>query len=474
MRTLVWFRGKDLRVTDHAPLVDALKQGEIVCVFVVDPYFFEPERAQKLPHRMQFLLESLEALQKNIAHLGGELLLVRGKSIDVIPEITRAWKIERVVAQGWTEPFARERDERIKGALRVPFDLFGGETLAAPETVRTQDGRAFSVFTPFARAHRLATAITAPLAAPKTLPPLPRDISVSREKIPTLSELGVSHNPNILRGGERAARERLKSFLMERAARYDTERDRMDLDHTSKLSADLKFGVLSPRAVWTAAREALETAHPNAWKIYSNELLWREFAHMVLWENPGLLKTPHRSEFTQFSWDENESGWRAWCEGKTGFPIIDASARELLQSGFVHNRARMISASFLTKDLLIDYRRGEAHYMRYLTDGDWAQNNAGWQWATGCGFDAAPYFRVFNPVDQAKRFDVTGAYVRKWLPELAALPDKYLHDPWNAPPLVLRAANVVLGETYPRPIVDHADARKRYLLSMSALKKAKP
>jgi deoxyribodipyrimidine photo-lyase len=463
MRSLVWFRGKDLRVADHGPLHDSARRGSILCLFVLDPYFFAPERAQRIAHRMQFLLESLASLKQNLEHIGVRLVVVNGKSIDVVPRLAQQWHVDRVVAQRWTEPFARERDRRVAAALHVPFELFEGETLAPPGSVRNGSGAAYSVFTPFAKALRAKVTFGEPFPVP-----VARDIQKNNDDlgiddpIPTLRDLGIVRNPQLLSGGERAARDRLRAFLATRASSYHAERDRLDLATTSRLSADLKFGTLSPRTVWHAAASALANA-PEAWLRFSNELLWREFSHSVLFENPDLLTQPHRRDFEAFPWQNDEDAFRKWAEGKTGYPVVDASARQLLGEGFVHNRARMLSASFLTKDLLVDYRKGEAHYMAFLTDGDWAQNNAGWQWATGCGFDAQPYFRVFNPIEQGKKFDPTGAYVRRWVPELKELPDAYLHEPWKAPPLVLRSAGVTLGTTYPRPMVDHAEARKRFL-----------
>jgi deoxyribodipyrimidine photo-lyase len=197
--------------------------------------------------------------------------------------------------------------------------------------------------------------------------------------------------------------------------------------------------------------------------VYTNELLWREFTHATLWDRPQLLERPFRADFEGFPWREDDEGWQAWVAGKTGYPVVDAAARQLLQEGFVHNRARMIAASFLTKHQLIHYKAGEAHYMKYLTDGDWAQNNAGWQWSAGCGTDAQPYFRVFNPQLQGEKFDPNGDYVRRYVPELAKLPAKYIHHPWDAPAKVLDAAGVKLGETYPEPIVEHGVARDRFL-----------
>jgi len=472
-RTLVWFRGKDLRLADHPPLHSALADGEVICLFVLDPFFFASERARELPHRMQFLLESIGALGEDIERHGSHLFLAAGKSVEVVPELAKRWRVDRVVGQRWTEPFARLRDERVAKALDVPFDLFDGETLAPPASIRNKEERSYAVFSPFARAHRVATHVDAPLRAPHAIPPPPEDVRFKDAALPKLEKLGIPPNPNLPTGGERAAKKRLAKFLEKNASRYHEERDRLDLDTTSRLSVDLHFGTLSPRSAWMAAKDALAKAHPKAWHRFSEELIWREFTHAVLWDNPSLLREPRRSEFGSFPWEKDDAGWHAWCNGTTGYPVVDAAARQLLGEGFVHNRARMISASFLTKDLRIDYRRGEAHYLKYLVDGDWPQNNFNWQWVAGCGFDAAPYFRVFNPVEQGKKFDPTGAYIRQWVPELADLPDAAIHEPSNASPSTLKAAGVVLGKTYPEPIVDHRGARAIYLEEMSRLSRTK-
>ena len=463
MRTLVWFRGKDLRVADHAPLVAAASEGEMVCLFVLDPYFFAPERARLLPHRIQFLLESLASLAANLEQLGTRLVVASGKSVDVVPELAARFRVDRVVAHRWTEPFGRERDRRVAAALRVPFDLVEGETLAPPGSILTAGETPFAVYTPFARAFASKASIATPLRAPKSLPPLPEDVEgiAPRDPLPTLASLGIVHNPRILGGGERAGRARLDAFFRGPAARYHDARDRMDLDGTSRLSVDLKFGTVSARTVWNAAHRP---GVPNvALEKFRSEILWREFTHHTLFHRPELLREPFRRDFVGFPWRTDDAGWRAWKDGTTGYPIVDAAARQLIAEGFVHNRARMIAASFLTKHLLIDYRLGEAHYMALLTDGDWAQNNAGWQWSAGCGCDAQPYFRVFNPMTQGERFDPEGAYVRRWVPELARMPASYVHAPWTAPPAVLSDAGVTLGSSYPRPIVDHATARTRFL-----------
>jgi len=467
VRTLVWFRGKDLRIADHAPLQSAARAGEAIPAFVLDPYFFAPERAREMPNRVRFLLESLAEVERALAERGSRLLLVPGRSVEIVPWLARELGVDRVVAHRWSEPFGIERDRRVAAALgAVPLELFEGETLAAPGQVTTGGGTPFAVFTPFARAFAKAVTIGPAIAAPRSLPPVPALPPSVRGRLapaPTPESFGLDTSARILPGGETAARARLARFLRGPAAAYDTGRDAMGEEGTSRLSQDLKFGTLSARAVWHAAKRALSEESPKAWKSFANELVWREFAYDVLRARPGVLERPFRPEWEGFPWRDDEVGWRAWAEGTTGYPVVDAASRQLLGEGFVHNRARMIAASFLTKHLLIDFRRGETHYMRHLTDGDWAANDLGWQWSAGCGVDAQPWFRVFNPVTQGARFDAGGAYVRRWVPELARLPDRFLHAPWEAPPAVLAAAGIVLGKSYPRPVVDHALGRGRFL-----------
>jgi deoxyribodipyrimidine photo-lyase len=302
---------------------------------------------------------------------------------------------------------------------------------------------------------------------------LPKDVRVDEVPIPSIEDLGIARNPRLVPAGERAARGRLKRFLDDHAGEYWTARDRLDLPGTSRLSQDLKFGLLSPRTVWHAAETALSRHAARSLAVFQNELVWRDFAYSTLWDRPNVLNEPFRPEFRGFPWRKDERGWSAWALGRTGYPVVDAAARQLLSEGFVHNRARMIAGSFLTKHLLIDYRRGEAHYLKWLTDGDWASNNLGWQWVAGSGCDAQPYFRVFNPVTQGKKFDPEGNYVRRWVPELARVPAEFIHEPWKAPPPALASAGVELGRDYPRPIVDHDEARGRFLaVASSYLKRA--
>lgn len=472
MRTIVWFRGKDLRISDHAPLQHAADAGEVLPLFVIDPYFFAKSRAQEIAHRIQFLLESLRALDGDLRSRGSQLVVVAGKSVDLVPRLVESWKADRVVAHSWVAPVGRERDRRIGKVLGGRFELFGGETLQPPGALRSGSGQPYSVFSPFSRAWLRTFALVEPLPAPRSLPSVTSEIAEQSVPIPSCEDLGITPNPRVQRGGERAARGRLRAFLRGPASTYAEKRDRMDLDGTSRLSADLKFGTLSIRQVWSAVDEALGDTESG--RAFRNELIWREFAHSTLWDRPELMREPFRSEFKKFPWRKDEAGWSAWVDGRTGYPVVDAAARQLLAEGFVHNRARMISASFLTKHLMIDYKRGEAHYMRYLTDGDWAQNNAGWQWSAGSGCDAQPYFRIFNPVTQGKKFDPDGNYVRRWIPELAKVPARYIHCPWEAADAVLEGAGVRLGDDYPMPVVDHDLARQRYLEAASAhLKRGK-
>ena len=457
MRSIVWFRGKDLRVADHGPLTKAAAAGDVIPLFVLDPYFFAPERARDLPHRMQFLLASLQALEANLAHLGSRLLVVPGRSVEVVPRLAALWGADRVLAHRWVEPIGRERDRRVSEALEregISFQLFEGETLLPPGSVRNGQGGMFRVFTPFSRACGLRLDLAPAPPAPRTLPPLPEGLAADTVPIPSLKDLGLVTNPQLQEGGEKAARERLRAFVAGPLVDYGMDRDRMDRPGTSRLSADLKFGTLSVRSIWETVAAA---GSGDSGGRYLNELLWREFSHHLLWEWPELLERPFRASFEGFPWRDDEVAWQAWTEGRTGYPVVDAAARQLLAEGFVHNRARMVAASFLTKHLLMDYRMGEAHYLRWLTDGDWAQNNTGWQWSAGCGCDAQPWFRIFNPVAQGLKFDPEGAYVKRWVPELAACPAAFIQEPWKAP----RALRASLD--YPEPIVDHALARQRFL-----------
>ena len=459
MRSIVWFRGKDLRVNDHPAL--SLAGPDALLVFVVDPYFFVPERAEKMPHRMQFLVQSLTALEERICTLGGKLWFVPGRSVEVIPRLARIFGADQVVAMRWSEPFGRERDRRIAESMNIPLVLLEGETLLPPGKLRTKAGRPYSVFTPFARSFRRSFSVSekSVFTAFGNDPGLPAEIE--RVPCPTLKDLKLEKKPGLVTGGEMAAEGRLDTFLAGPGVGYRDRRNRLDCDGTSRLSTDLKFGLLSVREVW---RRVVTSALPEADKLcFTNELIWREFNYSTLWDSPHVLSKPFKSKWERFPWDGTTEHLEAWKSGCTGYPVVDAAARQLLESGFVHNRARMIAASFLTKHLMVNYRHGEAHYLQWLTDGDWAQNSMGWQWAAGCGADAQPWFRVFNPMTQGKKFDPSGEYVKRWVPELRQMDPRHIHAPWIAPTSVLKRAGVILGETYPSPVVDHSWARQRFL-----------
>lgn len=458
MRALVWLRGKDLRLSDHQAVSAGLEADELVFLFVLDDFFFAHENQRRFGPRLAYLSSALAALKNQIEALGSQLFVVSGRSQDQLPRLARIWSIDCVHAQAWSAPLGRLRDERLARALACPLVLHEGETLLPPGTVLNKEGKPYKVFTPFYRAMRPFLDGVEALAAPRTLPPPPGDLApIQTVTIPDLQHLLPAGMSGVA-AGEAPALAQLGQWRDAGLGAYASTRDRMDRPGTSQLSAPLKFGTLSPRTIWTECRGA-DGSEP-----FLRQLAWREFSHMILWHFPQTLQVPFRADFHRFPWREAPAHWQAWVEGLTGYPVVDAAARQLLAEGYVHNRARMVAASFLSKHLLIDYRRGEAHYMRHLIDGDWAQNNLGWQWSAGCGTDAAPYFRVFNPSLQGKRYDPEGNYVRRWVPELSSLPAAWIHEPWRAPAEVLKKAGVQLGRHYPLPIVDHRQARADYLL----------
>jgi deoxyribodipyrimidine photo-lyase len=475
MRTLVWFRGNDLRLRDHLPLYAALRQGEAILVYVLEPEQWSPVAAGGATHRRRYLRQIVETLRRDIEERGSRLLLVAGRPLEVLPWLAAGCHVDEVVAQRQTDPEARQTASRLEAKLPVPLRLFDGETLVVPGSMRTTTGGHYSVFTAFAKATWRQLDVKRAIPAPARLPPLPVDVAEwvtnttqqPREAwrlldhFPELDEQTPDVKAAVLQGGEREALKRLKHFVTENGRNYVEARDRLDLDGTSRLSADLRFGSVSPKQIWTAATKAMVSDAGRT--KFLTQLLWREFAYSTLWDRPELLTQPFQARFASFPWRRDEPGYAAWAEGRTGYPVVDAAAKQLLREGYVHNRARMIAASFLAKDLLVDFRLGESHYLDWLIDGDRAQNDLGWQWSCGSGCDAQPYFRIFNPVTQGERFDPEGQYVRRYLPELARLPNRYIHAPWLAPSQELARAGIQLDRDYPAPIVEHAGARSRFL-----------
>jgi len=378
------------------------------------------------------------------------------------------------------EPTARERDTRLKATLQargIDARSFNASLLFEPGSILSKSGTPYSVFTPFWRACLAAAPPASPLATPKTLPApatLPAsDTLADWRLLPSQPDWAAGLRQS-WQPGEAGARTRLAEFIEESLAHYSGERDVPALASTSRLSPHLHFGEIGPRQIWSAldtARHGNAALGGGAGKFLS-ELGWREFSYNLLYDHPALPERSLRQEFDRFPWRRDAMALRAWQRGRTGYPIVDAGMRQLWHSGWMHNRVRMIAASFLIKHLLLDWRRGESWFWDTLVDADLASNAASWQWVAGSGADAAPYFRIFNPVLQGQRFDADGAYVRQWVPELAGLEAKHIHAPWRAPAQQLQAANVVLGKTYPRPIVDHAAARQRALAAFASLKEA--
>jgi len=398
MRTLVWFRGRDLRVEDQPALAGA--EGTVIPCFLVEPGTFDEASA---PFRVPLLRAHLQALRRELQHLGSDLVLVEGPAEQTLPRLVKAWGISTVRTLRRIEPMWRSRDQAMGQELSkmgVGYEVLEGDCLVAPGELRTGDGGPFRVFTPFARAFHRQLAVPRSLPAPRQLSPLPLALD-----FPPWPLAGpVAEAPGI----------RLQHFLATVLPTYADGRDQMGWDGTSRLSSALRFGALSVRKLWAEVQAQRGQGFDRDIDAYLNELLWREFAHHTLFERPDLVNAPFREAWRDFPWRKDSAALEAWKAGETGYPIVDAAARELLASGHVHNRARMIAASFLTKHLLVDWREGAAHYQRYLADHDQASNVLGWQWCAGCGVDAQPWFRIFNPETQAKRFDAEGRYRDRW------------------------------------------------------------
>ena len=462
-RALHWFR-KDLRLDDNTALSEAsrLSGGAVIPFYASDPAILL--RDDIAATRVQFVLDSLRDLAGSIERAGSRLALDHGIAVDTVVRAAKAVRADVVTWNEEYEPALTLRDSEVERALRaegIDVRRFHDRLLVPPGAVSSASGQPFLVYTPFRRASE-----TLPVSAP--LPPMTRFAThdLPARRVATLERLGFEPpGSEPWPGGERAGRERLASFAARSLARYEDERDEPAAAVTSRLSADLKFGTVGIRRVVAevlAAAGRHRRARESAGKFVS-ELRWRDFYAHVMWHFRHAEHGAFRREYQDIGWAGNDAHLDAWREGRTGYPIVDAGMRELAATGFMHNRVRMIVASFLTKDLLLDWRLGERHFMRHLIDGDLANNNGGWQWTAGTGTDAQPWFRIFNPVLQGKKFDPEGAYVKRWVPELGRVPASALHAPWDAPPLALAEAGVTLGETYPAPIVDHAAQRGRAL-----------
>lgn len=446
---IMWFR-QDLRLADNPALHAAAATGApVIPVYILDDDNAGPW-AMGAASRV-WLHHSLAALDES---LGGGLILKKGDARKILPEMVKKSGASGVYWNRCYEPWRITRDKEIKETLENPHS-FKGTVLYEPWEIKKGDGTPYKVFTPFYKAGLAYGDIPAPLPAPqfKTGPAPTLELD-DLELLPRHPRWDV----DMMLGwtpGENGAHEQLADFLDGSVGHYKTGRDFPAKPYVSRLSPHLHYGEISPRQIW-------HSAGPDA-EAFTRQLFWREFSISLLYFNTDLPHNPLNKKFTEFPWLGTKDALHAWQRGQTGYPIVDAGMRELWATGTMHNRVRMVVASFLIKDLLIHWEEGEKWFWDTLFDADLANNSASWQWVAGCGADAAPYFRIFNPVTQGTKFDPEGVYVRQWVPELAKMPDKFLHAPWEAPDDVLKKAGVTLGQSYPRPMVDHSHARDRAL-----------
>jgi deoxyribodipyrimidine photo-lyase len=473
---IMWFR-QDLRLTDNAALLAAIATGgPVVPVYVLDfdaPGSWAPGGASRW-----WLHHSLAALAKDLERLGSRLIFQRGPTRTKLAQLAEKVGAEAVYCTRAYQPWARALEEELQSFLKDDgraLKRYAGALLFEPEDLATNADEPFRVFTPFARKALSGAQLRAPRPAPANVPAPSRwpggdklgDLKLLPTKPDWAGGLRAAWTP-----GELGARKRIETFLSDALAGYRDHRDRPDLSGTSRLSPHLHHGEISPHACWHMAGAAAEAAGRlgAGLETFRKELLWREFSYHLLVHFPDLPTKPFRPEFAAFPWADDVYALAAWQRGKTGYPIVDAGMRELWATGWMHNRVRMIVASFLVKDLRIPWQSGARWFWDTLVDADLANNSASWQWVAGCGADAAPYFRIFNPVTQSQKFDPDGIYIRRWLPELRRLGTEHIHAPWMAPKQALEAAGVQLGHNYPGPIVDHAAARKEALAAFSSVK----
>jgi len=469
MTTLLWFR-QDLRLRDNPALAAAAVRGRVVPIFILDETDknWAPGAASRW-----WLHHSLNALRKQLDALS----LYRGDPKTILPKLVAEAKATAVVWNRCYEPHAVKRDTAIKERFKkdgVAAESFNAALLNEPWDIQTGSGGPYKVFTPYWRAAQ-SRDFAAPVAKPKTIDAQQLG---SSEKLDDWKLLPVK--PDWTKGfaerwtpGEQGALDRFEEFIAEGLATYGELRDRPDKASTSRLSPHLHFGEISPRQIHARLAAYQDDKPKNAGIAkFMSEIGWREFAHHLLYHFPKLPDANWRSAFDAYPWRSSKADLKAWQRGMTGYPLVDAGMRELWTTGFMHNRVRMIAASFLIKHLRLDWRLGEQWFWDTLVDADLANNAAGWQWVAGSGADASPYFRIFNPVAQGEKFDPNGDYVRRWCPELSKLPDKFIHAPWKADDDVLKAAGVTLGKDYPRPIVDHDEARKAALEGYQKVRKS--
>ena len=456
---MVWFR-RDLRLDDNPAWATATSMHErVLPVFVLDPALLD--RASE--RRRDRLVGDLTALDARLREHGGSLCVVGGDPVDVIARLAHEQGCAAVHVNADVTPYSSSRDVAVESALSragIAWHPTWGTLVQPPGSVRTAAGTLSQVFTPFHRRWEQTPWDRWPE------PGAGRPIALTIDPFPTAGPYPVlgDQTGDAAEPGERGARARL-ALAVSRADAYDDERNTPSIHGTSELSIDLRFGTISPRD----AHDAIGVSTPGRAAL-TRQLAWRDWYAHLLVERPELVSRAMKDKFDAMAWLHDDAGFEAWTLGRTGYPFVDAGMRQLRETGWMHNRVRMVTASFLVKNLLIDWRRGERWFRHVLLDADVSQNVGNWQWVAGTGPDASPYNRVFNPVLQGTKFDPAGDYVRTWVPELRGLDAASIHEPWNAPPLELAAAGVVLGDTYPAPIVDLAESRRRVLAAYEAVR----
>lgn len=477
---LVWFR-RDLRVDDQAALFHALKSARRVwCAFVFDTDILDP--LPRRDRRVEFILDSVIALDARLREAtpdAGGLIVRHGRARDELPRLAQQLHVQAVFTNHDDDPAAKTRDAAVRGRLAdlgISLHTSKDQVVFERDELLTGSGKPYSVFTPYKNAWLKKLEPFYLQAYPvrkyaSVLAPLPEDVEAGH---PTLSALGFE--PTNLKdlqiaGGENGARGLLDDFLP-RMARYDETRDFPSVKGPSYLSVHLRFGTVSIRELAREAQLRAQKGSSGA-ATWLSELIWRDFYHQVLHHHPQVVDHAFRPEYDAIKWARGAHAdelFTAWCEGRTGYPLVDAAMAQINQTGYMHNRLRMVTASFLVKDLGIDWRRGEAYFAEHLNDYDLAANNGGWQWAASTGCDAQPYFRIFNPVSQSEKFDSEGKFIRRYLPQLSKLSNKAIHAPWLARPIELAEADVALGKDYPAPIVAHDEARAKTLERYAVVK----
>lgn len=468
---IYWIRN-DLRLSDNRALAAALEDGRSV----VPVYIREDNGNGPLGAAQAWWLErSLEKLSERYDDLGAPLVLLSGDPLKVLRALIEETGAEAVF---WNRRYSTEgirTDKAVKAALGedgITVKSFAGQILHEPSNFKTKSGGPYKVYTPFWKAFSADQHVPDPVDAPKSLKGVSKTNKSERLKDWKLYEAKpdwAAGFSDIWQPGEDGAIERLDHFIDDVVKDYAEKRDRPDRQATSMLSPHLALGEISPATVWHRINAAKSISAENR-KKFLQELVWRDFCHHLLFHAPDLAEKNWNDRFDDFGWKDDEDAFAAWTKGQTGYPIVDAGMRQLWREGYMHNRVRMIAASFLIKDLMIDWRRGEKWFRDTLVDADPASNAANWQWVAGSGADAAPFFRIFNPTLQGEKFDPAGDYVRAYVPELGDMPKKHIHAPFDAPNDVLSQAGVTLGESYPKPLVDHKAARKRALSAFEAIK----